>query len=63
MTELLKKGVKFSRNENCDEAFHTLRAHLTTTPVLAQPDTPNLLMFAVMHQAPDLDVYLCKIIE
>jgi hypothetical protein len=39
MTELLKKGVKFSWNEKCEEAFHTLRAHLTTAPVLAQPDT------------------------
>jgi hypothetical protein len=38
MIELLKKGVKFSWNEKCDEAFHTLRAHLTTAPVLAQPD-------------------------
>jgi hypothetical protein len=38
MTELLKKGVKFSYNEKCEEAFHTLRAHLTTAPVLAQPD-------------------------
>jgi hypothetical protein len=27
MTELLKKGVKFSWNEKCEEAFHTLRAH------------------------------------
>jgi hypothetical protein len=34
MTKLLKKGVKFSWNEKCEEAFHTLRAHLTTTPVL-----------------------------
>jgi hypothetical protein len=39
MIKLLKKGVKFSWNEKCKEAFHTLRAHLTTTPVLAQPDT------------------------
>jgi hypothetical protein len=38
MTELLKKGVKFVWNEKCEEAFHTLRAHLTTAPVLAQPD-------------------------
>jgi hypothetical protein len=38
MTELLKKGVKFSWNEKCEKAFHTLRAHLTTAPVLAQPD-------------------------
>jgi hypothetical protein len=39
MIELLKKGVKFSWNEKCEEAFHTLRAHLTTTPVLSEPDT------------------------
>jgi hypothetical protein len=38
MTELLKKGVKFSWNEKYEEAFHTLRAHLTTALVLAQPD-------------------------
>jgi hypothetical protein len=38
MTELLKKGVKFSWNEKYEEAFHTLRAHLNTAPVLAQPD-------------------------
>jgi hypothetical protein len=38
MIELLKKGVKFSWNGKCEEAFHTLRAHLTTAPVLAQPD-------------------------
>jgi hypothetical protein len=38
MTELLKKGSKLSWNEKCEEAFHTLGAHLTTTPVLAQPD-------------------------
>jgi hypothetical protein len=40
MTELLKKGVKFSWNEKAvEEAFHTLRAHLITALVLAQPDT------------------------
>jgi hypothetical protein len=38
MTELLKKGVKFSWDQKCEDAFHTLRAHLTTTPVLAQLD-------------------------
>jgi hypothetical protein len=38
MTELLKKGVKFSWNQKCNDAFHTLRDHLTTAPVLAQPD-------------------------
>jgi hypothetical protein len=38
MTELLKKGVKFSWGQKCDDAFHILRDHLTTAPVLAQPD-------------------------
>jgi hypothetical protein len=38
MTERLKKGVKFSWAQKCEDVFHTLRAHLTTTPVLAQPD-------------------------
>jgi hypothetical protein len=38
MTELLKKGIKFSWNEKCEEAFHTPKAHLTTAPVLAHPD-------------------------
>jgi hypothetical protein len=38
MTELLKKGVKFFWNEKCEEAFHTLRAYLTTAPILAQSD-------------------------
>jgi hypothetical protein len=34
MTQLLKKGVKFVRSEDCEKAFHTLRQHLTTAPVL-----------------------------
>jgi hypothetical protein len=38
MTELLKKGVKFSWDQKCEDAFHLLRSHLTTAPVLAQPD-------------------------
>jgi hypothetical protein len=38
MTELLKKGVKFVWDEDCEKAFHTLRAHITTAPILAQPD-------------------------
>jgi hypothetical protein len=38
MTERLRKGVKFSWDQKCEDAFHTLRAHLTTAPVLAQPD-------------------------
>jgi hypothetical protein len=38
MTELLKKGEKFEWGQKCEEAFHTLRQHLTTSPVLAQPN-------------------------
>jgi hypothetical protein len=38
MTELLQKGVKFVWSEECDQAFHTIRKHLTSAPVLTQPD-------------------------
>jgi hypothetical protein len=38
MTELLKKGVKYEWSQKCEDDFHTLRQHLTTAPVLAQPD-------------------------
>jgi hypothetical protein len=38
MTELLKKGVKYEWSQKCEDAFHTLRQHLTTAPVLDQPD-------------------------
>jgi hypothetical protein len=38
MTELLKKGVKFDWSQKCEDAFHALRQHLTTAPMLAQPD-------------------------
>jgi len=38
ITELLKKEIKFVWSDKCEEAFHTLRKHLTSTPVLAQPD-------------------------
>jgi hypothetical protein len=39
MTKLLKKGAKFDWGQKCEDAFHTLRQHLTTAPVLAQPDS------------------------
>jgi hypothetical protein len=38
MTEVLKKGAKFVWGQKCEDAFHSLRQHLTTTPVLAQSD-------------------------
>jgi ribonuclease HI len=34
----LKKGSKFEWGQKCEDAFHTLRQHLTTTPVLVQPN-------------------------
>jgi hypothetical protein len=42
MTELLKKGVKFAWSEACEKAFHTLRQHLTSAPVLVQTDNSKL---------------------
>jgi hypothetical protein len=39
ITELLKKEAKFVWGQKCEDAFHTLRQHLTTTPVLAQPES------------------------
>jgi hypothetical protein len=60
MTELLKKGLKFMWSEACEKAFHTLRQHLTSAPVLVQPDNPNLLKFSVTRQARVSVVFLCK---
>jgi hypothetical protein len=42
ITELLKKGNKYLWSEACDEAFKHLKRLLTTSPVLAQPDTTKL---------------------
>jgi hypothetical protein len=39
ITELLKKGNKYVWNDTCDEAFKNLKKLLTTSPILAQPDT------------------------
>jgi hypothetical protein len=39
ITELLKKGNKYAWNDVCDEAFKNMKKLLTTSPVLAQPDT------------------------
>jgi hypothetical protein len=48
MTELLKKGVKYDWSQKCEDAFHTLRQHLTTTP--------NPLRFIAMLPVLDWDV-------
>jgi hypothetical protein len=39
ITELLKKRNKYVWSEACDEAFKHLKKLLTTSPVLAQPNT------------------------
>jgi hypothetical protein len=38
ITKLLNKGNKYVWSDACDEAFHTLKNLLATSPVLAQPD-------------------------
>jgi hypothetical protein len=47
MIELLKKGAKFEWGQKCEDAFHTLRQHLTTAPVLAQLDNNHLMCIAM----------------
>jgi hypothetical protein len=49
ITKLLKKEAKFVWGQKCEDAFHALRQHLTTTPVLAQPDSSK--PFDVYHDA------------
>jgi hypothetical protein len=39
ITDLLKKEEKYVWNAERDEAFHTLKKLLTTSPVFIQPDT------------------------
>jgi hypothetical protein len=39
ITELLKKEAKFVWGQKCEDAFCALRQHLTTAPVLAQPNS------------------------
>jgi hypothetical protein len=38
MMQLLQKDEKFEWTLKCEEAFHTMRALLTSAPILAQPD-------------------------
>jgi hypothetical protein len=63
MTELLKKGVKFVWSEDCEKAFHTLRQHLTTAPVLVQPNNFKPLKSFVMLRVLVSVVFLCKKLE
>jgi hypothetical protein len=56
MTELLKKGVKYEWSQKYEDAFHALRQHLTTAPVLTQPDNTKPFEVYSMLQALDWDV-------
>jgi hypothetical protein len=49
ITELLKKKNKYLWSETCDKTFKHLKRLLTTSPVLAQPDTTKL--FDVYYDA------------
>jgi hypothetical protein len=62
MTEVLNKGVKFVWDEKCEKAFHSLRQHLTTALVLAQPD--NSKSYDVYCDASELVLAMlsCKTI-
>jgi hypothetical protein len=42
ITELLKEGNKYLWSKACDEVFKHLKRLLTSSPVLAQPDTTRL---------------------
>jgi hypothetical protein len=53
----LKNDVKFNWSPKCNEAFEQLKTLLTTAPVLAQPDIEKRLMYIMMHQALDFDVF------
>jgi hypothetical protein len=60
MTELLKKAVNFEWSKKCEDAFHTLRQHLTTAPVLAQPN--NTEMFDVYCDASGIGL-VCVLMQ
>jgi hypothetical protein len=62
MTKPLKKGVKFSYDQKCEDAFHTLKAHLTAQFWLNQM-FQNLLTSIVMLRESDLVVCLCRTTE
>ena len=60
MTELLKKGLKFVWNDKCEEAFQTLKARLTTAPVLATPDSTKPFDVYCDASGTGLVVCLCR---
>ncbi|XP_057793178.1 uncharacterized protein LOC131009787, partial [Salvia miltiorrhiza] len=50
MTQLLRKGIKFSWTEECEKSFQELKKKLTTAPVLAvPPGKANVVADALSH--------------
>ena len=45
LTNLLHKGVKFDWTDKCQESFQALKDKLTSAPVLAPPDTKDLVIY------------------
>jgi hypothetical protein len=54
MIKLLENDAKFKWSLQCEEAFLTLKKHLITTPVLAQPDIEK--SFDVYYDASDTGI-------
>jgi hypothetical protein len=42
MTKLVRKNTPFVWSEQCEESFQKLKEKLTTTPVLAMPETVRI---------------------
>jgi hypothetical protein len=60
MTELLKKGVKFVWSEACEEAFHTLRQHLTSAPFEVFCDASGTGLGCVLMQEGRVIAYASR---
>jgi hypothetical protein len=54
LTNLLKKYVPFVFDDDCKEAFETLKMALTTAPIVQPPDWN--LSFEIMYDASDFAV-------
>src|SRR4051812_33590597 len=54
LTNLLEKDVPFVFDDDCKEAFETLKKVLTTAPIVQPPDWN--LPFAIMRDASDFAV-------
>jgi hypothetical protein len=58
VTELLKKENKYVWSDACDDAFKLQKKLLTTSPVLAQPDTDKPFDVYCDASGTDLDLIM-----